>query len=1316
MSPRPFAEQEAELLIELADLFAFRAEREKQIVSLLATGLAAAERDHREATESARAVHAKASAEAMAEHATVKRTVEASANAELAQVQPQAVEELRQFQRLTEQMEHRIAKRMEQSRWLAETMVESANERLRPAFESVQKSVARKLDEVGAIEQAAGTALASRRHAPMGAATEAGSVADETPATPEDLDAAVKVVHAAAYRLRRAIHPRLARSDSVAGVLLLGAVIGGGIAGGREWMEPMKALPGALPGAGIGAGVALVLLILNLLISRLWVGPAARAMAEAIDRARTTAGRVVRTAEAARDAGIASLESKSKEEMKRAKAAVAPYIAEVEKRKTRLEPEMKARHEAAVGGIQVRRDGALAENDARLAARMAELNSALQAATRSAEEKRSTVRREVEGAERAERMDLESTWSRRLQAALQRVEALAAVAAEISPGWGLPVWERVPVADETPPGVRFGSMKLDLAALPGGLSAHPRLAVPGPVVRELPLMLDLSGKGSVFLRAGPEQREAALNVLNNLTLRLLTGLPPGKARFTLVDPVGLGQSFAGLMHLSDYEKAIVGERIWTEPAHIEQRLTDLTEHMETVIQKYLRNQYETIQAYNAVAGEVAEPYRFLVIADFPAGISDTAAKRLASIATSGARCGVFMLMMTTRPGTGDPRAGRPGSGAAIPWAEVAANSIVLKITPDGARWGEEPFSSLPVQLERAPDEEAASQLLHQIGEHARDSTRVRLAFSIVEPDAQSIWSGDSSSELRLPLGRAGAKKLQYMSLGRGTAQHALIAGRTGSGKSTLLHVIIASAALWYGPDQVELYLVDFKKGVEFKTYATHRLPHARVVAVESEREFGLSVLKSLDAEMNRRGALFRSAGVQDLAGFRRWQAQEGDRTAMPRVLLIVDEFQEFFVEDDRLAQDAGLLLDRLVRQGRAFGMHVILGSQTLAGAYTPARSTLGQMAVRIALQCSEADSYLIMSEDNPAPRLLSRPGEAIYNDANGMLEANSPFQIVWLPDDVREDALRRVREKYAAGGAPPLPQLVFEGNSPGDLGANPLLAGLIAQRGDRPPSPVLWLGEPLSIKGPTGIALHAQSAANTLIVGSDEERALAMTASAVLSLAAWLPGPGDSPGAPTTSIAILDATPPDHPHAGLLSGLAAGLGGFASYGGPRQAGDRLSELGAEIDRREASGAMRHSPALLVIQGLQRFRELRKSDEYAFPTGGDQAPTPAQLLAKVLRSGPPVGVHVLIWCDTATNFDRALERSAIREFNSRVLMQMSGGDSTQLIENQGASNLGRHRALLYQDETGSVERFRPYSIPSPEWLAGALRQIEGSKSP
>jgi len=66
-----------------------------------------------------------------------------------------------------------------------------------------------------------------------------------------------------------------------------------------------------------------------------------------------------------------------------------------------------------------------------------------------------------------------------------------------------------------------------------------------------------------------------------------------------------------------------------------------------------------------------------------------------------------------------------------------------------------------------------------------------------------IWNADGS-EVEVPLGRAGAKKLQYMRLGKGTSQHVLIAGKTGSGKSTLLHVLITNIALRIG-NGVEIF-------------------------------------------------------------------------------------------------------------------------------------------------------------------------------------------------------------------------------------------------------------------------------------------------------------------------------------------------------------------------------------------------------------------------------------------------------------------------------------------------------------------------------
>ena len=114
------------------------------------------------------------------------------------------------------------------------------------------------------------------------------------------------------------------------------------------------------------------------------------------------------------------------------------------------------------------------------------------------------------------------------------------------------------------------------------------------------------------------------------------------------------------------------------------------------------------------------------------------------------------------------------------------------------------------------------------------------------------------------------------------------------------------------------------------------------------------------------------------------------------------------------------------------------------------------MAVRIALQCSEADAHLILSEDNTAARLLTRPGEAIYNDANGMIEGNNIFQVVWLPDERRESYLERIQEMAREQQHPKPPPIVFEGNVPADVSKNPLLTTARRRRnGPRPPRPTM---------------------------------------------------------------------------------------------------------------------------------------------------------------------------------------------------------------------------------------------------------------------
>jgi len=852
------------------------------------------------------------------------------------------------------------------------------------------------------------------------------------------------------------------------------------------------------------------------------------------------------------------------------------------------------------------------------------------------------------------------------------------------PEWSSAACSKWTAPDEAPDAVRIGRIEVDSAKLADGLPYDSQLSLPDGGKLSVPLSLSFPGHGSLMIESDGSGGDLATRALNAISLRLLASHPPGRASFLFIDPVGLGKDFAGLMHLADYEETLINNRIWTQSTQIEERLAELNEHIEKVIQMYLRNEYATINEYNEQAGTIAEKYRFVVIAGFPSEFSDTSCKRLLSIASSGARCGVHLLIhRDTRQPLADPSLED----------ELRRACIRIIQQPDGFHLTDAPSGADLVVFDKAPAQEDESTLVHRIGKASIDSNRVQVPFSHIAPPPDELWSLQTSEELRVPVGRTGAKKLQMLAIGKGTRQHALVAGKTGSGKSTLFHVIITNLALWCSPEEVEFYLVDFKKGVEFKCYAAKRLPHARVIAIESDREFALSVLQRIDAELKRRGELFRRVGSQDLAGYKRTPGHE----PMPRSLLLIDEFQEFFTEDDSVAQEASLLLDRIVRQGRAFGIHVILGSQTLGGAYTLARATLGQMVIRVALQCNEADAHLIMEEDNPAPRLLTRPGEGIYNDQAGALAANSPFQIVWLPENERDQLLDKVNDLAKRGGKEvPMP-IVFEGNAPADIRDNAELKKLFVSKPSvRPTKARAWLGAPNSIKGPTEAVFQRQSGSHMLVVGQSSERALSLLAISIASLAAQYPS-GQA------EFVILDPHAYDNGSNGFFQKLAAVLPQSVRIGGPAEVPGLLEDLSKELEAREPTSGRGAPEVFLIVHDLQRFKSLRPSDDFAFSMDDDATASPSQVFANLLNEGGPVGIHVLAATDTWNNVSRWIPRKLLAEFEMRVLFQMSANDSSNLIDSPAATSLGLHRALFHNEHYGTLETFRPYGMPDDAWL-------------
>jgi hypothetical protein len=898
-----------------------------------------------------------------------------------------------------------------------------------------------------------------------------------------------------------------------------------------------------------------------------------------------------------------------------------------------------------------------------------------------------------------------------------------------------------PVPGVGPLAIRVGNLDRRSGALPiveptdsyYRSTDGPTIELPLPST-PLPLILDLDRQGGF----ATDSAGTAVSVL----LRLLALLPPGRVKAHVYDPQALGDNVKLLFGLGDVASRIIGNKVRTDPRELAELLSEVEEHLTFVTQKYLGGSYDSLTAYNAAAGEVAEPYRLLLFFDFPKGfrradgsLDDEALDRLGKIVQVGPRCGVFTVVVGARisdlavapflargmpvllvgdevpPNTGRLLTGLSGTALTQDWPDLSGAPLSNAIT--GMVEGTLPFlRSLTVASVFVPeppsDPEVVAALLAQIERglttsddvrvdaeslHRLATTRMRRAVErgvrrpevVPAPmDSGTWWRSDSGAGITTTFARVGAADVGELTFAS-EFPSALLGGRPGAGKSVLLHAMIGSLVRRYGPDQLELYMIDLREGVEFQVYAAGALPHARVVAVESDREFALSVLRSIDIEIGRRGEILRATGGEqvELMGYRQ-------RTGlpMPRVLVVIDEFHVLFNTDDAIATEASQLLDRVIRQGRGFGIHALLASQTLDGMIALGKHTLRQVPVRIALQSDEADSRIVLGEDNPDARLLTRSGEGILNRRGGLKDANERFQAVFSSSTERERLVAELRTLADSRGFTGRP-VVFESRRTVDVDGATAVAVRSAVTASAVAVPV---GLPMTLGGPVAAQLRREAGGHLLLVAEDN-RAHPVLAMAIAA--------GRAGGA---AVHILDMAPAGAGWPDTLEVLAP-LGGPVSLTRRNGFVDRLREVAALVRERTERSDLRAAPVLLVIAGLHRARDLDPED---YDDDG-----PQRLLNRIVVDGPDVGVHVVAWSDKRVGVERRVSREVLREFTLRLVGRMSAEDSRILVDTDTAATLSAEQLLLDDQDRGEQHRVRAYGAPRTAWWATTLDTVGGA---
>ena len=802
-----------------------------------------------------------------------------------------------------------------------------------------------------------------------------------------------------------------------------------------------------------------------------------------------------------------------------------------------------------------------------------------------------------------------------------------------------------------------------------------------------------------------EQSRARVHeIVQNLLLRVLASGPLSSNILTILDPIGMGRSVDRLLDIQGFSDEILGPKVWSSERDIENQLLRLTNLIEERIQKNLRSEFSDVFEYNLQTDRPL-PIQYLVIFDFGAGMSRTSHDYLQKIINSGRQAGILTYIV----GEMDTAA---TDGLSLNQISLYSDFVV---SPDSSPIERSGGSICQFSFE--PVEQSDVEKMMMLLQSFRRILATRITRSLEFGDAFAVftnelrlgyrdelrglekrfdlddcltwWTGNSAVSVAAPIGNKRKDETTILRFDSKDHFGALLVGRPGSGKSTLLHTFIMGLSALYAPEELSLYLIDFKQGVEFKIYAELGLPHARCIAIETEREFGLSVLETINSEIERRSQAFKKHGgsVTNLEEYRNLTGE-----MMPRIVLLFDEFQELFKIADQTGLRASRELERIIRQGRFVGVHVILSSQSLSGADALDGYVTQLLPIRILMQSTASDATKVLGDGNDAGLFLREQGECILNEANSAPPAfNQHTNLAILSNSLKRKMLQDFQALAEKRGSI-VNCRIFEGNSPIPFEINN--PNKFVEEISR--SRVLRLRQtsPMSVERALDITLSAESGNNVLAVarGKNAESGeiyesnipQALVIGAVVS--ALVNG---------SEVLVFDFSSLANEISEHLSNLEDFPGGTFFRG--KSARSRfealLDELLERIDDRNDL-VVQHKPTLLVVIGLHRT-DLGVNDYLPNPL--------TEKFVRLLENGPDSNIFTWLWTDSLSGFMKRLPSSALKEFNYRIVGQCNVEDSELLLGDPAGTRLRENQICVRNVERETITRCISFSSPEMSWI-------------
>ena len=238
----------------------------------------------------------------------------------------------------------------------------------------------------------------------------------------------------------------------------------------------------------------------------------------------------------------------------------------------------------------------------------------------------------------------------------------------------------------------------------------------------------------------------------------------------------------------------------------------------------------------------------------------------------------------------------------------------------------------------------------------------------------------------------------------------VVYGTSGSGKSTVLRTIGTAAGLRPDLGRVNVYCLDFATGA---LGALAALPHVGSVVDGADVERIQRLLRTLDAEMDRRAAAFSAASAASVQEYR-----ELVDATMPRILLLIDNYPEF-KKDWEVAPGRGPFYRtfmRILGEGRTLGIHTVITADR--GNAVPS-AVAANISRKVILRMGDNSQYMLLGAPRDVLDEQSVPGRAVIDGHEAQIAV-----LGGTSNAVEQTkALNALGERLRAAGVRDLPEI-----------------------------------------------------------------------------------------------------------------------------------------------------------------------------------------------------------------------------------------------------------------------------------------------------